>query len=321
MASSPHISVLLEEACQGLALSDGDFAVDCTVGAGGHTAQLLGAVGPKGHVLGLDRDTRALEIATKKLAPWAKSGHLILQHGPFSAIDQFVSQAGQRGQVAGVLADIGVSSMHLDEADRGFSFQHDGPLDMRMDQQNGRSAKDLIAYGSEEELTRIFREFGEEPKARQIARKIVLTRDETPITTTIQLANLVKIAAAYKTPSKKHPATRVFQALRIAVNDELRELELMLKDAFSVLKPGGRLAVITFHSLEDRVVKNFMVDQTGRRERAAIPRDLPLKESDVQSLHKARGDIIKPFPITPSEREQALNPRARSAKLRIIAKI
>ncbi|MCX6109274.1 MAG: 16S rRNA (cytosine(1402)-N(4))-methyltransferase RsmH [Proteobacteria bacterium] len=318
---TPHQTVLLDELVNALALKAGDIAIDCTVGGAGHTEKMLQAVGPKGLILGFDRDERALGLARERLAGPLATGCLRLIKGPFSSLGQVVDAAGLTGKIAGVCADIGVSSMHLDEVERGFSFQNDAPLDMRMDQEGGQTAAELLADIELDALTQLLREYGEEPKARQIAKRIVHTRDETPITTTAQLAALVKAAAAYPTASRKHPATRTFQALRIAVNDELGELQSMLDSGFSVLKPHGRFAIISFHSLEDRLVKHGFLALTGRRERADIPRDIPLREVDVVQLMQVRGQIIKPFPMLPSEAQIRANPRARSAKLRTIEKI
>ncbi len=304
-----------------LALKDGDTAVDCTVGAGGHTEALLAAVGPRGRVVGLDRDPSALALARRRLA--GSADRLTLVQAPFSELGRVVAEQGLAGNIAGICADLGVSSMHLDAAERGFSFQADGPLDMRMDQTRGESAADLVATLSEDELTRLFQDYGEEPKARAFARAIVAARAAAPITRTAALAEIAAAVAAkvYKGPSRKHPATRVFQALRMAVNDELGELQAMLDQAVRALKPNGRLAVISFHSLEDRVVKDAFIAQTGRRERDAVPRDLPLTDHAVQALHAPKGEVLKPFPMTPAPEEQDRNPRSRSAKLRVLAKL
>jgi 16S rRNA (cytosine1402-N4)-methyltransferase len=282
---------------------------------------MLAAVGKTGKVLGLDRDASALALAKTRLAAAVAERRLELVQARFSEVGDVVAKAGVTGKVAGILADVGVSSMHLDEAERGFSFQADGPLDMRMDRSQGQTAADLVATLDEHELTRLFREYGEEPKAKQIARRIVKERAAAPITTTARLADLVKAAAHYSTPSKKHPATRVFQALRIAVNDELGELRTLLDAGFAALRPGGRLAIIAFHSLEDRLVKTRFVDLTGRKALGAIPRDLPLTAADIAARTQAAGNIIKPFPTVAGDEEIQRNPRARSAKLRVLAKI
>jgi 16S rRNA (cytosine1402-N4)-methyltransferase len=319
--SAFHLSVLLNELVTGLNVSGNDIVIDCTVGAGGHTELILDKLGENGLVIGIDRDESALEIARRRLANHLKAGRLILERAPFSALHQLVEKHGIAGRVAAICADIGVSSMHLDEAHRGFSFQEDGPLDMRMDQSLERTAADIIAQEDEEYLTRLLREYGEEPKAKQIARRIVQTRVSSPIETTRQLADLVKAAASYPTKSRKHPATRTFQALRMAVNNELGELAALLDSALAALKPGGRLAIISFHSLEDRLVKQRFIASTGRHERENIPRDLPLRASSIDRLVQASAQIIKPFPVVPSDAEIATNPRARSAKMRVLMKL
>lgn len=312
---------MLKEAVDALALSAGDIVIDCTLGAGGHTEAMLAKVGNTGLVIGIDRDDTALALANLRLASAVAEGRLKLVKARFSDVKQVAEAAGVAGRVAGVLADIGVSSMHLDQADRGFSFMREGPLDMRMDRTSGQSAAELIAEADVAELTKLFRDYGEDPKARQIAQRIVKDRAIRPITTTTELAALVADASHYKDHSRKHPATRVFQALRIAVNDELGELETLLKDGFGVLRTGGRLAIIAFHSLEDRLVKESFLSHTGKRERAAIPRGIPLKEEHIRSMHASTGEIIKPFPGMSSEEEIRRNPRARSAKLRVVAKL
>jgi len=302
-------------------LSDGDIAIDCTMGAGGHTQAMIDAIGTDGLVIGVDRDETAHKLVQARLAEPIKSGRLELVQGAFSGLRDVLIDKEINGNVQGICADIGVSSMHLDQADRGFSFQNDGPLDMRMDQSRGQTAADIVNTATEEALTRIFKDYGEEPKAYWIAKAIVQERVLKPFTTTLQLAEFVKANIRYKTKSKKHPATKVFQALRVAVNDELEELRTLLQTAFDGLKKGGRLAIISFHSLEDRIVKKKFVELTGRNQRASIPRDIPLMDSAVNELHGAKGKIIKPFPTLPSSEEIAENTRSRSAKLRVIEKL
>lgn len=316
----PHTTVLLAASVEALNLKDGDVAIDCTVGGGGHTEKMLAAVGKSGRVIGLDRDETALGLVRARLAADAHSGRLRLVKAPFSELGTVVQSLSLQGKVQGILADIGVSSMHLDQAERGFSFMKDGPLDMRMDQSSGKTAADLLAELGEDELTRIFRDFGEEPKAKQIARKIVQVRGESPLVRTGDLADLVKRTVHYPGPSRKHPATKVFQALRLAVNDELGELERMIDQGFETLRSKGRLAIISFHSLEDRIVKTRFITLTGRREKANVPRDLPLTAKEMDSLHAAKATVIKPFPLVPTDDEINRNPRARSAKLRVLEK-
>lgn len=301
-------------------LRNGDVAVDCTVGAGGHTEAMLAAVGENGKVIGIDRDQTALDLARARLADAVQKGRLILVKSPYSDVKNVIEALGLAGKVRGIMADIGVSSMHLDQAARGFSFMSDGPLDMRMDQESGRTAADLIAEEPKEELARLFYVYGEEPMSRRIADFILRARADKPITTTAELAAIVTKAIPYAGKSKKHPATKVFQALRIAVNDELGELERLIDGAFSVLADEGRLAIITFHSLEDRIVKDRFQDKAGKAAREALPRGLPITAEQLRKAVRAEGTVIKPFPTIPSDAETARNPRARSAKLRILEK-
>lgn len=319
----PHVSVLLAETMTALSLNANSIAVDCTVGAGGHTAALLEAVGAGGRVFGLDRDPEALRLAGRRLEGAIQAGRLVLINARFGDLGTVLREQGVFGVVDGICADLGVSSMHLDQPLRGFSLQADGPLDMRMNQSSagGDTAADLLASADEATLIGIFRDYGEEPQARQIARRIVQERQSVPITSTLQLAELVKKAVSYSKPSRKHPATRVFQALRIAVNDELGELRSLLDEGFQALKPGGRFAVISFHSLEDRLIKLNFIDKTGRRARQAVDRSLPLSAAELAKISPAQAELGKPFPIIPSAEETAQNPRSRSAKLRVLTKI
>ena len=317
MSQAPfiHTTVLLEELINGLSLSEGYTAVDCTAGGGGHTARMLDQTGPSGTVWAIDRDPVAISNLQKKFADEAKRGQLILKHGACSEM-----LASITGPVDAIAADLGVSSPQLDEADRGFSFMKDGPLDMRMNQKAGPDASEIVATYSQQELTDIFRKWGEEPKAKFIAQAIVAYREHTPITRTLQLAEIVRGAVHYKTKSKKHPATKVFQALRICVNDELGEVEEILEKAMGLLKPGGRLGIITFHSLEDRIVKQFFKKASRTAGSRPELRGLPLTESQLEEIHKPDAKIIKPFPVNPTDEEIAANPRARSAKLRVMEK-
>lgn len=319
MTTTNHITVLLNELVDSLALHEGDVAVDCTAGRGGHTDLMLKAVGESGKVVALDRDPDAINFMQTRFAHQINDGRLILRKATFSEIQNVISELGLAGKISGVAADIGVSSPQLDVAERGFSFRNDGPLDMRMDSSSGQTAADLVNGLSETDLIRIFREYGEEPKAKFAAQAIVKERAKAPILTTHQLAGIVEKAIFYREKSRKHPATKVFQALRIAVNDELGELEKVLADGFNLLRPGGRLSIISFHSLEDRIVKRKFEDLTGKKTK--IPRDLPLTEEAWKKMKGAKAQIIKPFPVEPSEEEIASNPRSRSAKLRVLEKI
>ena len=254
-----HETVLLEETVSMMNLKSGDIAVDCTLGGGGHTERILRAVGPEGKVIGFDRDVNAINATSRRLSHHVSTGNLEIIKTEFSTIHSILSDKGLIGKVAGICADIGVSSPQLDHAERGFSFLREGPLDMRMDKTKGKSAADLLQTLDVRELERIFRDYGEEPKARILAQLIVNARAETPFKTTLQFANFVEANLFYPGPSKKHIATRSFQALRIAVNEELDELKVLIDGAFDCLRPGGRLAIITFHSLEDRIVKKRFV--------------------------------------------------------------
>ncbi len=250
MTSYPHRSVLLDEAVTALAVQPGGTYVDGTLGAAGHATRVLEESAPEGRLLGLDADPDTLEIARSRLAPFG--GRTVLVHSNYRRMAEI---AAERGFVPadGVLLDLGLSSMQLDEWDRGFSFRRDEPLDMRFDPTSGSSAAELLNSLPEDELARVLWEFGEEPASRRIARAVA--RSEQPVTTTGQLAELVASSVG-RPRGRTHPATRTFQGLRILVNDELGALEDGLRAAVSILRPGGRLVVISFHSLEDRIVKN-----------------------------------------------------------------
>ena len=310
-----HITVLKDELVKGLALKPGALAVDCTAGGGGHTRLMLEQVGPSGHIYAIDRDQLAITTLTQRFEQELERGEISLLKGSFSEVISEIPD-----QVDAIAADLGVSSPQLDLAERGFSFMKDGPLDMRMNPEQGPSAADIIRDYDQHELTTLFRKWGEEPKAKFIAQAIVKQRDITPITTTLQLAEIVKGAVHYKTKSHKHPATKVFQALRIAVNEELTEVESLLSKALTKLKPGGRLAIITFHSLEDRIVKQFFKQCSGSANQIPELRGLPLTEEQLSQYYKAEGKIIKPFPVNPTDEEIDRNPRSRSARLRVLEK-
>jgi 16S rRNA (cytosine1402-N4)-methyltransferase len=302
-----HVPVLLAEVCDALWASEGGIFVDGTFGAGGYTQGLLKA-NRRNRVIAVDRDPDAVAAGASLVK--TALGRLSLVEGRFSQLDQIVRDIGLE-RVNGVVLDIGVSSMQLDRPERGFSFRQDGPLDMRMERM-GPSAADLVNEASEAELADIFFYYGEERRARAVARALIERRRKGRIETTGQLAELV--AELIRTePGGIHPATRVFQALRIAVNDELGELTNALYAAERVLEPGGRLAVVTFHSLEDRIVKQFMAARSGRNTGAS--RHLPsIKPSDPTFTAVTKG------PVAPTHAEVAANPRARSAKLRAAAR-
>ncbi len=301
---APHIPVLIGEIAAALMASRGGVFIDGTFGAGGYTRAILDA-SPSASVIAIDRDPSAIAGGAGLAA--ASNGRLRLVEGEFGDLDRIAAAQTPDGLVEGVVLDIGVSSMQIDEAGRGFSFRLDGPLDMRM-AQSGRSAADIVNTAPEAELADIFFHFGEERRARAVARAIVAERGKTPFTTTNQLAALV--ARFVRAEPGLHPATRVFQALRIAVNDELGQLLNALYAAERCLRSGGRLAVVTFHSLEDRIVKQFMALRCGR-----VP---------GASRHAPAAPMVDPSfiavtkkPIVAGEAEIAGNPRARSAKLRV----
>ncbi len=299
---SRHVPVLLEEVCHALEAARGGTFLDGTFGAGGYTRAILDA-NSQNKVIAVDRDPDA--IASGAALVTSARGRLSLVPGRFGDLDEIVEAQGVE-HLDGVVLDIGVSSMQLDEAERGFSFRQNGPLDMRMERA-GRSAADIVNEAPEAELADIFYHYGEERRARAVARAIIESRRREPFETTGQLADLV--AGLIRSEPGFHAATRVFQALRIAVNDELGELVRALHAAERVLAPGGRLVVVTFHSLEDRIVKQFFASRAGRT--PAGSRHLPSAAAAEPSFR-----LVAKGPVGPSDAEVARNPRARSAKLR-----
>jgi 16S rRNA (cytosine1402-N4)-methyltransferase len=299
----------MREVLEALRPQDGGLYVDGTVGLGGHAAEILRASAPGGRLIGFDRDASAIEAAGQRLAAFA--GRFELRHGNFSELAETI----ERGSCDGVLLDLGVSSPQLDQAERGFSFQHEGPLDMRMDRRQRLTAAELVNGWDEGELARICREVGDEPQARRFARGIARERTRGRFETTTQLARLIERMSP-RHGKKRHPATRVFQALRIAVNDEGRSLGSGLAAACTCLRSGGRLAVITFHSLEDRMVKEFGREKT---------RDYTFEgDVDVPELRRPAAPEMKWVQrkaIQPGEAEVRENPRARSAQLRVLERI
>ena len=296
--TAPHVPVLVSEVIAALALQGGDTAVDGTFGAGGYTRAMLGA--GAGRVIGFDRDPDAIESG-RSLVP---DPRLTLVNERFSLMDRVLAEHGISA-VDAIALDIGVSSMQLDRADRGFSFQADGPLDMRMSK-SGLTAAEFLNEAGEAEIARVLKDYGEEPRARAIARAIIAAR---PVERTAELAAIVRRAAGFRPGQKSDPATRTFQAIRIHLNAELDELEQGLEAAERALKPGGRLAVVTFHSLEDRIVKRFFRERSGGT--PAGSRHRPV-QTDPRLPTFER--VAKP--VSPTERELAGNPRARSARLR-----
>ena len=296
--AAPHVPVLVSEVIAALSLSGGETVVDGTFGAGGYTRAMLSA--GAGRVIGFDRDPEAIELGGS-LVP---NPRLTLIEERFSQMDRALAERGI-GLVDAIALDIGVSSMQLDRAERGFSFQSDGPLDMRMSR-SGLTAAEFLNTAEEAEIARVLRDYGEEPRARAIARAIVAAR---PIERTAELAAIVRRAAGFRQGQKSDPATRTFQAIRIHLNAELDELEQGLEAAERALKPGGRLAVVTFHSLEDRIVKRFFRERSGGNPAGSRhrPELADPNEPTFDRVAKA---------VSPSERELAENPRARSARLR-----
>lgn len=304
-----HVPVLLNEAVHALAPKSGDTVVDCTVGGGAHAERILQETSPDGRLVGIDRDPRALDIADKRLQKY--SGRYCLVHGNFRRLDEILKEQTIE-QVDGILMDLGVSSIQLDNSERGFSFQGRGPLDMRMDITQGLTAQKIIAGWSVEELAKIFREYGEVENPRAVAKAIVRERARMPITDTLSLAQVIKKIGRWSR-KKIHPATRVFQALRIAVNDELGALREALPKAVRCLKPWGRMCVISFHSLEDREVKHFFQRSASK---CVCPQGLPVCRCGGEPvLH-----LVTRKPIRPSAAEIEANPRSRSAKMRVAEK-
>ncbi|HEY3365805.1 MAG TPA: 16S rRNA (cytosine(1402)-N(4))-methyltransferase RsmH [Symbiobacteriaceae bacterium] len=307
-----HLPVLLQETLAALDLKPGGTYVDCTLGGAGHSLEIVRRLGPVGRLVGLDQDENALAAAGEKLGPFA--GQVTLVKTNFEHIDAVMERLGV-GPVDGILMDIGVSSHQLDEAERGFSFHQDAPLDMRMDRDNPVSAATVVNEWAEGELNRILWEYGEEKWARRIAQFIVQARAEQPLTSTGELVDVIKAAIpAAARREGGHPARRTFQAIRIAVNDELGVLGRGLENGLKVLKPGGRLAVITFHSLEDRIVKQMFNAWVNP---CICPPDFPV----CACGRKPKAAHVSRKPITATEAELEANPRSRSAKLRVVEKI
>nr|WP_199044798.1 16S rRNA (cytosine(1402)-N(4))-methyltransferase RsmH [Dyella sp. ASV24] len=300
-----HIPVMLGEAVEGLAVQAGGRYLDGTFGRGGHARAVLSRLGPDGRLLLMDRDPTAIATAQ---AEFASDPRVSIRHANFSSMAEWVETAGG---LDGILLDLGVSSPQLDEAARGFSFMADAPLDMRMDTTQGESAADFLAHASEKEIADVLWNYGDERFSRKIARAIVEDRVENPITRTGQLAALIERLIGRREPGK-HPATRSFQALRIHVNGELEALEHGLNAALDLLKVGGRLSIISFHSLEDRAVKLFIRDHSGRVQGSRRGPPVAAAPARLAAVGKAQ---------FPSDAELSVNPRARSAVLRVAEKL
>lgn len=307
-----HIPVLLKVAVDLLQCKSGGIYVDCTLGAGGHAEEILKWSAPDGILIGMDQDENILKIAQERLREYKERVRLV--HGNFSDIKEIVKSEGVE-MVDGILFDLGVSSYQLDDKERGFSFMYDAPLDMRMNKKAKTTAADIVNSASERELSEIIFKYGEERFAKRIAASIVREREKSPISATLRLSDIVIRAIPKRfQPSRIHPATKTFQALRIAVNDELNVLEKGITDAVSILKPNGRLCAISFHSLEDRIVKKGF----QRMEKGCIcPPRIPVCQCGIMPSIK----IITRRPITSGDEEIQTNPRARSAKLRAAEKI
>ncbi|MGV0951259.1 MAG: 16S rRNA (cytosine(1402)-N(4))-methyltransferase RsmH [Azonexus sp.] len=305
--SAAHVTVLLEEAVGALAIKANGVYIDATFGRGGHSRRILAELNEKGRLIAVDRDPQAIEAGSAINDPRFR-----LVHRAFGELAEAARDAGV-SDVDGILFDIGVSSPQIDDGERGFSFRHDAPLDMRMDTTQGETAAEWLARAEIREITEVIRDYGEERFAFQIAKKVVAARLEQPIVTTGQFAALVRATVRTREPGQD-AATRSFQALRIHINQELGQLEIALPQALELLKPGGRLVVISFHSLEDRIVKNFMREQSTAD---SLPKSLPLR---ADQLPKPKLRLVGKAVKAPAA-EVADNPRARSAVMRVAEKI
>ena len=311
MSEFHHVSVLLEECIEGLAIKPEGIYVDGTLGGAGHSSRIAAKL-TTGRLIGIDRDSAALKAAAERLEPYKE--RVTLVHANFSQIDSALDELGI-DKVDGILLDLGVSSPQLDDGERGFSYMVDAPLDMRMDRGGAQDAHQIVNTWSYEDLKRILYTYGEERFAPQIAATICRRREEKPIDTTLELVDVIKSAMpASALREKQHPAKRSFQAIRIAVNDELGEAETVMRKAVPLLNPGGRLAVITFHSLEDRIVKSAMAEAAKG---CVCPPNFPV----CVCGRKPQVKIITRKPIVSGDAELEQNPRARSAKLRICEKL
>jgi len=304
-----HKPVLLEETLTALNIKADGCYVDGTFGRGGHSQEIIKQLGEKGKLLAFDKDPQAIAIAN---AIAANDERLQVKQGSFTQLEQTVNELGWKGKVDGIFLDLGVSSPQLDDAERGFSFRFDGPLDMRMDPDNGQSAAQWLASAEEREIMMVLFDYGEEKFARRIAKAIVAAREEQPINTTKRLASIVATASPSK-DRNKDPSTRTFQAIRIFINQELEDLKTCLSQAVDLLAPGGRLVVISFHSLEDRIVKRFIREQCKGDD---FPLDLPVQHAQLNQNMKMIGKAIKS-----GRKELNENPRARSAVMRIAERL
>lgn len=306
-----HVSVLLNECLEGLDIKENGKYVDCTLGGAGHSSEIIKRLSKEGLLIGIDQDKDALKAAGKRLEEYHNK---ILVHNNFYNIGEIIESL-EIGKVDGILMDLGVSSYQLDEGERGFSYMKDAPLDMRMNRDNDFSAYDVVNGYSEAELFKIIKDYGEEKFAKRIANFIVNRREEKPIETTLELVDIIKSAIPAKARREgPHPAKRTFQAIRIEVNGELRILNKAIEDGVSKLNKGGRMAIITFHSLEDRIVKLKFRDLANP---CTCPKEFPVCICGKEPLVK----LVKRKAIEPTKEEVLENPRSRSAKLRIIERI
>ena len=306
MGDFNHQSVLLDEALESLNIRPSGIYIDATFGRGGHSRAILQQLNDKGRLIAFDQDPEAVEFAKQQ---FADEPRFTIEHCNFNQVADVIERYGLTGKIDGVLMDLGVSSPHLDDAERGFSFMRSGPLDMRMDTSQGETAAQWLARVKPADLINVLKRYGEEKFAKRIATAIVDTRAEREITQTGDLAEIISNAIPVK-EKHKHPATRSFQAIRIYINQELQAIEQGLKGAVSVLAKGGRLSVISFHSLEDRIVKRFMRDISSRPK---LPAGLPVMEADIEVPFR-----LVSKPIVAGAEELDVNPRSRSARLRVL---
>lgn len=304
-----HETVLLKEAVESLNINESGVYIDGTFGRGGHSQKIIEKLGPNGKLIVVDKDPQAIERAEEM---FADDGRCLIFHGSFAEVDQYIESIGLAGKINGVLLDLGVSSPQLDDAERGFSFSNDGPLDMRMDSSKGETAAEWIATADERDIAIVLKEYGEERFAKRVANFIVERREEEAITTTWQLVSIISNAIPRK-EKHKHPATRSFQAIRIFINRELDDLEECLGKTFDILDIEGRLVIISFHSLEDRMVKRFMRNNSTVMR---LPPEIPIVPEELKPRMKLVGKANKA-----SESEVEQNPRARSAVMRVAERI
>lgn len=305
-----HTTVLLEEAVKELVTDPEGFYIDGTFGRGGHSARILAELSAGGRLMAIDKDPEAISFAAER---FADEPRFSIEHGSFAQLQSFVEQSGLMGQVTGVLLDLGVSSPQLDDPERGFSFVNDGPLDMRMDTSSGESAADWINRADEQEIADVMYRYGEERFSRRMARAIVAEREQAPITTTARLSKIIAEANP-RWEKGKNPATRAFQGIRIHINRELDDVEQCLDQALEVLAPGGKLVVISFHSLEDRIVKRFIRRHVKGDEH--LPPGVPVTDAMMKRRLKSAGKAVKA-----GKDELNQNPRARSAVMRAAIKL